>query len=105
MKRRAPRPFAAAIESAASAAAPATLLAKVQVAWPAVAGPVMTEEAEPVSERAGVVTFNCRSATWANELDLLSGDLVERLNGALGGAGRGPVTGLRFRVGGPISPP
>jgi predicted nucleic acid-binding Zn ribbon protein len=105
MKRRAPRPFAAAIESFTADAAPASLLAKVQAAWPGVAGSVMTEEAEPVSERAGVVTFNCRSATWANELDLLSADLVERLNGALGTAGPGPVTGLRFRVGGAISGP
>ena len=32
-------------------------------------------EAEPVSERDGIVTVACRSAVWAQELDLMTGEL------------------------------
>ena len=53
-----------------------------------------------MSEREGVVTVACRSATWAQELDLLQGDILERLNRALvesTSEGSGPpVRGLRF---------
>jgi predicted nucleic acid-binding Zn ribbon protein len=98
VRRRAPRPIAAALEGYTREAAPATVLARVQAVWPDVAGEVVASEAEPVSERAGTVTFSCSSGVWANELDLLSGDLLERLNAALGDGAGGPVGGLRFRV-------
>ena len=103
MRRPAPRPFAAALADATRRIAPATLLARVQAAWPGVAGPVMADEAEPVSERAGEVSFACRSATWAHELELLAPDLLTRLNDALGGAGGRPLKRLRFRPGGHVS--
>jgi predicted nucleic acid-binding Zn ribbon protein len=99
VRRPAPRPFAAALAEATGRIAPATLLARVQAAWPGVAGPVAAEEAEAVSERGGEVSFACRSATWAHELDLLSPDLLVRLNEALGGAAGSPLTKLRFRPG------
>jgi len=35
--------------------------------------------AAPVSEREGVVTVACESAVWAQELELLRGDLEARL--------------------------
>jgi predicted nucleic acid-binding Zn ribbon protein len=92
MRRLAPRPLAAAVEAYAAELAPATLLAQVQRHWPAVAGEAVVREAEPVSERGGVVTISCRSAVWAQELDLLSAQLVERLNLALGSEA---VRGLR----------
>jgi hypothetical protein len=57
----------------------------------------MSSEAEPVSERAGTLTFECRSAVWAQELELLSSDLAGRLNEALGGAS---VSRLHFVSGG-----
>ena len=83
MRRLAPRPLAAAVEAYAASLAPATLLAQVQRHWPSVAGEAVAREAEPVAERGGVVTVSCRSAVWAQELDLLSAQLVERLNLAL----------------------
>jgi predicted nucleic acid-binding Zn ribbon protein len=95
MRRLAPRPLRAALGEAVPAAAPAGLLARVQAAWPGVAGPAVAAEAEPVSERAGVVTVACRAAVWAQELELLGGDLTDRLNAALGSPG---VIGLRFIV-------
>ena len=60
--------------------APATLLAEVQRAWPRRAGAAFAARAEPVAERDGVVTVACASAVWAQELDLLSERVVERLN-------------------------
>ena len=93
---REPRPIAEALARVTAQAAPATTLARIQGCWDEVAGPVVAAEAEPVSERAGVVTVACRSAVWAAELELLSPGLVEGLNEALGGTA---VASLRFVVG------
>jgi predicted nucleic acid-binding Zn ribbon protein len=82
-RRRAPRQLGAALHPARRRARPRTLLAAVQEAWPRVAGEGVAEQADPVAERDGRVTVACRSATWAQELDLLQSELLERLNGAL----------------------
>jgi predicted nucleic acid-binding Zn ribbon protein len=71
---------------------PATPLAAVQRAWGEAVGDVVAGEAQPISERAGVVTVACRSAVWAQELDLMAPDVIERLNQAAGGP---LVRGLR----------
>jgi predicted nucleic acid-binding Zn ribbon protein len=84
MRRAAPRPVAGALEHLTASLAPATLLAEVQRAWPAAAGEAFAAASEPVSERDGVVTVACISAVWAQELDLLSERVLERLNGELG---------------------
>jgi predicted nucleic acid-binding Zn ribbon protein len=84
MRRRGPRPVAHALDAVTAAIAPATLLAEVQRAWPQVAGERFARAAEPVTERDGVVTVACRSAVWAQELDLLSERVIESLNEALG---------------------
>jgi predicted nucleic acid-binding Zn ribbon protein len=76
-----------------SEAAPATLLAAVQELWPRVAGDAVAAEAEPVGEREGVVTVACRSATWAQELDLLQPQLLEGLREGL--SERGLATRLK----------
>ena len=98
--RRFPRRLGAAVAPAGRRGRPRTALAAVQEAWPAVAGPAVASEATPVSEREGVVTVACRSATWAQELDLLQSELLARLNTALGEAGSADagrdVSALRF---------
>jgi predicted nucleic acid-binding Zn ribbon protein len=102
MRRTAPRPLAAALAAVTREIEPQTPIARVQTAWRATAGQALLEEAEPVSERAGVVTVACRSAVWAQELALLEPELVERLNGALGRSPGTPVVErLRFVVGRP----
>ena len=98
MKRLAPRPLAAALENVRRDASPATLIAAVQAAWPSVAGETLATAAQPVSERGGVVTIACESGVWAQELELLGPDLLERLNTSLE-AGR--IEKLRFVVGSP----
>jgi predicted nucleic acid-binding Zn ribbon protein len=85
MSRDAPRPLSLALEQVRDRLAPATPLAAVQRAWADAAGPVVAREATPVSERGGVVTVTCRSAVWAQELDLLAPALVEELNARLDG--------------------
>ncbi len=102
MRRTAPRRLGIALAELSDRLAPATTLARVQARWPDAVGPAVAEEAEPVSERDGLVTVACRSAVWAQELDLLGRDLVARLNQELGGDGAaGPVRGLRTVVGDP----
>ncbi len=83
MSRRAPRPLANAIGPLQESLAPATLLAQLQRAWPEVAGAAIAREADPVSERGGVVTVACSASGWAQELDLMAPLLIERLNAAV----------------------
>jgi predicted nucleic acid-binding Zn ribbon protein len=79
MGRRTPRPIGAALETVLQGAEPATLLAAVQSAWPGAVGEAVAREASPVSERDGVVTVACQSATWAQELDLLSAQILDQV--------------------------
>jgi predicted nucleic acid-binding Zn ribbon protein len=99
VRRLGPRPLSAALDQVVRAAAPRTLLARVQSTWPEIAGTAVAGAAAPVSEREGVVTVTCESAVWAAELELLGPDLLARLNARLGADEPGSVTRLRFRVG------
>jgi predicted nucleic acid-binding Zn ribbon protein len=92
MARRAPRPLSRSIASLADQLAPRTTLAEAQRAWPQVAGPAMAKYAVPTAERGGSLTITCRSSTWAQELDLMSPELIAKLNAALG---EGRITALR----------
>lgn len=83
-RRRVPRPAASALEALTREVAPASLLADVQQAWPAAAGPALAGRATPTAARAGVVTLTCESAVWAQELTLMGPELVSRLNAVLG---------------------
>ena len=93
MSRRGPRRIAGSFREVVSEAAPETLLAAVQTVWRDAAGETVARQAEPVAERDGEVTVACRSASWAQELDLLQDRLRARLNERLGAE---RVVGLRF---------
>jgi predicted nucleic acid-binding Zn ribbon protein len=100
MRRLAPRPLGRALEAVVAQTRPAGLLASVQSAWPEVAGPALAGSATPTSERDGTVTVTCESGAWAQELELLAPDLVERLNERLAAAAEpARVDRLRFVVG------
>jgi predicted nucleic acid-binding Zn ribbon protein len=88
--RRAPRSMETALTALADDLAPQTLLADVQRAWPGVVGPAIAEQADPTSERGGVVTISCAASVWAQELDLMAPQIIQRLNEALptGGVAR-----------------
>jgi predicted nucleic acid-binding Zn ribbon protein len=64
--------------------APETALGDVQRAWPQVVGPAIAAAAQPTAERGGVVTVSCSASVWAQELDLMSVQIIERLNAAVG---------------------
>jgi predicted nucleic acid-binding Zn ribbon protein len=96
--RRAPRPIGEAIGAALEGTAPATLLAAVQSAWASAVGEAIAREAAPVSERDGVVTVACRSATWAQELDLLGGRILAQIRAEL--VDSEALRGLRFTASG-----
>lgn len=96
MRRAAPRPLAEAIGGLTGGLAPATTLARVQEVWSATTGGAIAAAASPTAERDGVLTVTCEASVWAQELDLMAGDLIARLNAALGGE---RIRGLRCRTG------
>ncbi|MEX2196054.1 MAG: DciA family protein [Thermoleophilaceae bacterium] len=98
-RRQGPRQLGPALEAVVASAAPQTLLARVQGAWAEAAGAAIAAQAQPVSERGGVVTVECSAAVWAQEVGLLAPRLCERLCEALGDTAE--VQSLRVRAGGP----
>ncbi len=94
-RRRAPRQASTAIRAALEQAAPRTGLAAVQAAWDRLVGEQLAAVAKPVSERSGTLTIECADSVWAQELDLMQGQLLERLRGELGELA---PTALRFRI-------
>ncbi len=84
MSRLAPRPLAMGVQALTAELAPATTLARVQEVWERVLGPAIAASARPSAERDGVLTVICEAAVWAQELDLMGSELIERLNAELG---------------------
>jgi predicted nucleic acid-binding Zn ribbon protein len=95
-RRRAPRPATGAFRQALERAAPKTTLAAVQAGWAEAVGDRVAAVSKPVSERAGTVTIECSDPVWASELELMQGQLLERLRDRLGA--QAPQH-LRFRAG------
>ncbi len=83
MSRRAPRSIALALADLTTATMPATTLARVQEVWPRAAGSAVSAAAHPTAERDGVLTVTCTAAVWAQELDMMSEELMRRLNAEL----------------------
>jgi predicted nucleic acid-binding Zn ribbon protein len=82
--RRAPRSLEHALDDLSDELAPATLLGDVQRVWSATVGPSIAAQAQPTADRGGVVTISCAASVWAQELDLMAPQIIERLNVALG---------------------
>ena len=94
-RRRAPRPAGEAFRVVREQVAPKTGLAGVQGVWAEALGEQLAGVATPVSEKAGTLTVDCVDGVWAQELDLMQAQLLERLREALGE--RAPEA-LKFRV-------
>ncbi len=82
--RRRPKPAGDAIRALTDRLAPVSTLGDVQRVWDGVVGDGLAAVASPTAEAGGTLTVTCASAVWAQELDLMSADLVARLNDALG---------------------
>ena len=80
------------VERLTAELAPATPLAAVQRVWDSAVPEPFAGQCTPDAERGGVIGVACPSAVIAQELDLLSERVVERLNERLG---RPLVAGLR----------
>jgi predicted nucleic acid-binding Zn ribbon protein len=93
-RRRAPRPATTALREALERAAPKTPLAALQAAWAETVGEQVAAAAQPVSERDGEALVECSDPVWAEELDLMQEQLLERLRGQLG---EQAPRALRFR--------
>jgi predicted nucleic acid-binding Zn ribbon protein len=93
--------LAAALAQVTAGLAPATTLARVQGCWAEAVGEAIAAAARPVSERDGEVTVACQDAMWANELDLLGADLLNKVNAAVPDR---QIRRLRFRAGDYRSP-
>jgi predicted nucleic acid-binding Zn ribbon protein len=96
VSRAAPRPLSVALQGLSTVLAPATTLARVQEVWERTTGPAIATAARPTSEREGVLTVSCEAAVWAQELDLMAGELIPALNVAIGGE---LIRELRCRTG------
>ena len=83
MRRFAPREASTAVDALAQRLVPREPIMRIQKVWAQSAGDAVAAQCEPVSESRGTVTVKCSSAVWAQELDLLSPELIERLNEAL----------------------
>jgi predicted nucleic acid-binding Zn ribbon protein len=94
-RRRSPRQASEAIRAARDLIAPQTGLAAAQANWETIVGRQLADVATPVSERGGTLTIECADSVWAQELDLMQGQLLERLRAELGD--RAPKA-LRLRV-------
>jgi predicted nucleic acid-binding Zn ribbon protein len=95
MSRGAPRTISLALAGLNARLAPATPLARVQEVWGTAAGPAVAAAARPVAEHDGVLTVSCDAAVWAQELELMAGELIPRINDALGGEA---IRALRCRT-------
>jgi len=94
-RRPAPRPAGPALRAALQGAAPQTRLAAVQAAWGEAVGERVARAAQPVCEREAAIVVECSDPVWAQELDLMQAEVLERLGERLGE--RAPQS-LRFRV-------
>ena len=85
MRRAAPRPVATALERLTADIVPAALIAEVLRVWPEAAGEAFAAACTPTSAGKGELRVSCQSAVWAQELDLFSERVLERLNDLLDG--------------------
>jgi predicted nucleic acid-binding Zn ribbon protein len=94
--RLAPRPLSTALHALTVRLAPATTLARVQEVWEATAGSAIAAAARPTAEHGGILTVTCAAAVWAQELEMMSGELIPSLNASLG---EEAIRELRCRTG------
>ena len=94
-----PERLTGAVERFVDRVAPETPDADVQAAWREAVGASVAEVTRVSGERDGVVTVECESAVWAEELALMEARIRESLNEVLGTRGGDPVQKVAFRAG------
>lgn len=84
-----PRRIGRAVGSFRESIEPATPLAAMETVWDEAVGAGIAAVTSPVSERDGVLTVNCESAVWAEELAMMEPQIRARIHAAA------PESGLR----------
>jgi len=90
-----PKPIGRLARDFSATVAPQTPLAAIQAIWDEAVGERIAAVTEVVEEREGLVTVECSTAVWAQELELMAPRISARIADRLGG--EGPEK-LRFRV-------
>jgi predicted nucleic acid-binding Zn ribbon protein len=72
-------------------------LVSLRKRWPEIAGPLVSENAIPLSLRNGVLTIVVRNHAWAQELRMSKTTMIGRIRETVGE--RIPVSDIRFSVG------
>ena len=92
-----PKPIGSALDRALAGVAPNTPLAEIQAIWAKAVGPQIDAVTKVVEEREGVVTIECESSVWAQELEMMGPQLLRKLTSEMSG----PAPDLlRFRASG-----
>ena len=94
-----PERVSRAVERFVERVAPETPEADIQTVWREAVGDRVAEVTRVSGERDGVVTVDCESAVWAEELALMESRIRASLNGALEARGGEPVQRVSFRAG------
>ena len=84
--RRRPLPLGPALDALADELQPNTALAAVQRIWVDAVGEQLACYAAPTAERGGVLTVSCEDSMWAQEVDLMSPQILSQLNARLADA-------------------
>jgi len=63
--------------------------------WEEMVGTQISKKSRPKRLREGILYVSVANSTWANELDLMSGHLIEKINSYLG---YNLVKGIRFKA-------
>lgn len=90
----APRAIAKAVGSFRREIEPATSLASIETVWEEAVGAGIAAVASPVTERDGILTVECDSSVWAEELTLMEPKIRSRLASLLADE---PPSRIRFR--------
>lgn len=92
-----PKSIGDSLKSFRDEVAPPTPLAGVQTVWDGVVGERIASVTEVIGEVDGVVTVECSSAVWAQELEMMAPRILDRLGDELG---ESAPENLRFRAAG-----
>lgn len=92
-----PKPIGDALGVFREEIAPETPVAGVQLVWDRVVGERIAAVTEVAGEQDGVVTVECRSSVWAQELEMMKTRILGRLRAEMGDSG---PDDLRFRASG-----
>ena len=63
--------------------------------WEEIVGTEISKKAKPIKVTGGVLRVSVTTSTWANELSLMSGQLIEKINSFIG---EEVVKRIRFKI-------